>query len=313
MNNIFEVIQKSNNILILTHENPDGDAIGSSVAMYYYLNGLNKRVDVLLPEIPPVFNFLTDSINVIDNSSADYDLAIVLDCSTKDRIGQNNNEFSRCNTSIVIDHHMSNKGYGAINHIEGKTSSCCEVLYYLFKKWKVSFTKELANSLITGLLTDTCGFANSNVSHNSFKMVSELYETGVDFHNLYNRLLSKKNIAQFNLTKIVMNRLEFFENGQIAFSYITKKDFIDTGAVSGDHEGLVDIGRNIDGVEVSIFIREDDNYIISLRSNGKVDVSKVALKLGGGGHIEAAGAKIDKNFEETKEIIINEIKKELLS
>lgn len=311
MNNIYEAIQNSNSILIMTHESPDGDAIGSSVAMYHYLNSINKNVTVLLPKIPPIFNFLTESIRTIDNSSKEYDLAFILDCSTKERIGQSNDEFSKCKNNIVIDHHMSNTKYGNINHIEGNTSSCCQVLYYLFKNWKVSFTKEIGNALVTGLLTDTCGFANSNVDKNSFAMIYELYETGIDFHSLYNRILSKKSMAQFNLMKLVVSRLEFFEDGKIAFSYITKADFEKFGAKLGDHEGLVDIGRNIDGVEVSVFIREDDNYLISLRSNGKVNVGKIALRLGGGGHFEAAGTKIDKSFKETKEIVINEIKKEL--
>lgn len=311
MNNIYEAIQNSNSILIMAHENPDGDAIGSSVAMYHYLNDINKNVTLLLPEVPPVFNFLVDNIDIIDKSLNEYDLAIVLDCSTKERIGQNNNEFSKCMNSIIIDHHMSNTKYGNINHIEGKTSSCCQVLYYLFKSWNVKFTKEIGDALVTGLLTDTCGFANSNVDKNSFAMIYELYETGIDFHSLYNKILSKKSMAQYNLMKLAVSRLEFFENGKIAFSYITKADFEKFGAKLGDHEGLVDIGRNIDGVEVSVFIREDCSYLISLRSNGLVDVSKIAIKLGGGGHIEAAGAKIDKKFEETKNIVISEIKKEL--
>lgn len=311
MNNIYEAIQNSNSILIMAHENPDGDAIGSSVAMYHFLNDINKNVTLLLPEVPPVFNFLVDNIDIIDKSLNEYDLAIVLDCSTKERIGQNNNEFSKCMNSIIIDHHMSNTKYGNINHIEGKTSSCCQVLYYLFKSWNVKFTKEIGDALVTGLLTDTCGFANSNVDKNSFAMIYELYETGIDFHSLYNKILSKKSMAQYNLMKLAVSRLEFFENGKIAFSYITKADFEKFGAKLGDHEGLVDIGRNIDGVEVSVFIREDCSYLISLRSNGLVDVSKIAIKLGGGGHIEAAGAKIDKKFEETKNIVISEIKKEL--
>lgn len=311
MNNIYEAIQNSNSILIMAHENPDGDAIGSSVAMYHFLNDINKNVTLLLPEVPPVFNFLVDNIDIIDKSLNDYDLAIVLDCSTKERIGQNNNEFSKCMNSIIIDHHMSNTKYGNINHIEGKTSSCCQILYYLFKSWNVKFTKEIGDALVTGLLTDTCGFANSNVDKNSFAMIYELYETGINFHSLYNKILSKKSMAQYNLMKLAVSRLEFFENGKIAFSYITKADFEKFGAKLGDHEGLVDIGRNIDGVEVSVFIREDCSYLISLRSNGLVDVSKIAIKLGGGGHIEAAGAKIDKKFEETKNIVISEIKKEL--
>ena len=309
MSDIFEAIQKSNNILLLTHENPDGDAIGSVCAMYHFLSSIGKKVSFLIIDIPPIFNFLTDGLtNSVEET---YDLAIILDCATKERIAQNNDEFSRCKTSIVIDHHISNTKYGTINHVEGNSSSCCQVLYYLFKEWNAIFTKELAESLVTGLLTDTNGFANSNIDSKSFEMVNELYNTGIDFHDLYYRVLSKKSIAQFNLMKLVVDRLEFYEDGKIAFSYITKKDFVDTNARLGDHEGLVDIGRNIEDVLVSIFIREDNDYLVSFRSNDGIDVSKIAIRLGGGGHIEAAGTKINLSFEETKKLVIDETIKEL--
>ena len=311
MSDIFEAIKNSNNILLLTHENPDGDAVGSVLAMYHYLTSINKTVSVLLIGIPPIFDFLIGDIEVITSSNLQYDLAIVLDCATKERISQSNNEISRCNTSIVIDHHISNTKYGNINYVDIDTSSCCQILYEIFKKWNVVFTSEIVNALISGMLTDTGGFANSNINRNTFKMVYELYDNGVNFHSLYDKLISKKSMAQHNLMKRSMDRLEFFEDGKIAFSYITKSDFLDVGAQLGDHEGLVDIGRNIQGVSVSIFIREDGDYRVSFRSNGKIDVSKIAIRLGGGGHVDAAGTKINLSFEETKRIVIDETIKEL--
>ena len=309
MNDILELIKKSNSILLLTHEHPDGDAIGSIMAVYHFLIDINKSVDIVVPEIPPVFNFMTSINKIVDKSDKEYDLAIVLDCSKEERIGQNNGEFLRCSEIINIDHHVINSGYGTINHVEADVSSCCQVLYYLFKKWNVSFTKEISEALIVGLLTDTSGFANDNLYKNSFEMVAELFDN-VNFHEIYYNVLSKKSMAQFSLMKLVTSRLEFFENGKIAFSYITKKDLIDAGAKLGDHEGLVDIGRNIEGVEVSIFIREDDGYRVSFRSNGMINVNNIASRLGGGGHTLAAGTTIDRNFEETKDIVIIETKKE---
>ena len=310
MNDILKLINDSNDILLLTHECPDGDAIGSIMAVYHFLVGINKKVDILIPEIPPVFNFINSINNSVDKSDKTYDLSIVLDCSTKERIGQLNSEFDRCKTSIVIDHHITNTNYGNINHVEANASSCCQVLYYLFKDWNVNITREIAESLIVGLLTDTNGFANDNLDRNSFGMAMELFDTGINFHDIYYRVLSMKNRAQFELMKFTISRLEFFLDGKIAFSYITKEDLNNSGAKLGDHEGLVDIGRNIEGVEVSIFVREDDGYRASLRSNGRINVNNIASKLGGGGHKMAAGATIKENFKETKEILINETKKE---
>lgn len=309
MNNIIDLIKESDSILLMTHEQPDGDAIGSVMAFYYLLKDMNKTVDKLLLEAPHSFNYLTSINNTVDKDN--YDLGIIVDCSSKERIGQGNNEIDKCKKTIVIDHHISNTYYGDINHVEVNTSSCCQIIYYLFKSWKIKFTKEIAEVLILGMLTDTSGFANDNVDKKTFMMVAELLDTGVDFHKIYYNILSKKNKAQYLLTRLVFSRLELICDGKIAFSYITKKDLDDVGALNGDHEGLVDIGRNIEGVEVSIFVREDDGFRVSFRSNGNVLVNNIAAKFGGGGHNMAAGAKINGSLEETKKMLIEETIKEL--
>ena len=312
MNEIYELIKKSNNILVLTHESPDGDAIGSAMATYHMLKDMNKSVDVIIPEIPETFLFMDDIDKVITESDKEYDLAIVLDCANKTRIGQINQEFSRCKQSIVIDHHMSNVPYGTFNHVEPNTPACCQVLYYLFKNWNVIITKEIGEALLSGMLTDTSGFRNNDTNKETFIMAADLANMGIDVYRIYYLVLSKKSMAQYLLMKMTLDRLELLEDGKIAFSYISNEDMANVGAKMGDHEGLVDLGRNVGGVEVSIFMREDkDNYRISLRSNGKIDVNKIAQKFGGGGHKMAAGIKTIGDFKETKEDIINAIKEEL--
>ena len=311
MNSIMDTIKESSSILLLTHENPDGDAVGSVMALYHVLSDMDKDVDFIIIDIPPVFSFLKSIDKVIPESNKEYDLAIVLDCSSKERISCNNNEFDRCKKSIVIDHHVSNTNYGTINHVEHNISSCCQVLYYLLKDWNIEITKDIAEALIVGVLTDTNGFGNIDIDKNTFLMAAELMDTGVNFNKLYYNVLSKKNMAQYLLTKITMDRLEFFENGKIAFSYITKDDIIKTGAKTGEHEGLVNIGRNIEGVEVSIFVREKEYYYISFRSNGNVSVNNIAARFGGGGHQNAGGAKAKGDFIDIKNKLIEETIKEL--
>ena len=310
-NNALEFIKNANSILLLTHESPDGDAIGSVLAFYNYLKGINKAVDMVIPDIPNVFKFLPSINKAVDRTLNSYDLAIVLDCASKDRICQRDDILSRCKNSICIDHHISNKGYCDINIIEGNISSCCQVVYYLFKDWGLPFSDDILISLMSGVLTDTKGFSINNVDKDTFLMASEFISFGLNIHQLYDRLLCKKTIGQHLLTKLAVDRLEFIEDGKIAFTYIFKQDFIDTNAVIGDHEGIVDVGRNIDGVLVSVFIREDDGFTVSLRSTGIVDVSKIALSLSGGGHFMAAGTKLSLNFKETKELVLNSIKKEI--
>ena len=310
MSSIYDAILASDSILLLSHESPDGDAIGSLMGMYHMLTNLNKKVDVVVPEMPETFLFLNSIDKVLTHSDKEYDLTIILDCANKERIGQVNNEYNRCKKSIIIDHHLSNCQFGDINYVEDDSSSCCQVLYYLFREWNVKITPEIGEALAVGLLTDTSGFKNNNINKNSFLMAAELFDI-VDLHKIYYLVLSKKTMAQYLLMKMTLDRLELFSDGKIAFSYISEEDMANVGAKIGDHEGLVDLGRNIGGVEVSVFFREcKDCYRISLRSNGLVDVNEVAKKFGGGGHKMAAGIKINNNFKETKEKIINEIIKD---
>lgn len=306
---INDLINNSNSILLLTHVDPDGDAVGSVLAFYHYLSSINKDVDMIVLDIPKIFNFLPSVDRIVDTTDREYDLGIVLDCATRDRIGQNEDVFSKCKNTIVIDHHISNTNYGDLNYIQGEVSSCCQVIYYLFKDWNVNFSKEICESIIAGVLTDSNGFGINSVDSNTFKLASEIKELGIDIYDIYNKVLCKKTMSQYNLMKIGMDRLEFLENGKIAFTYILESDFDKVGAVLGEHEGIVDIGRNIDGVEVSIFIRENDGWTISLRSTGIVDVSKIALNIGGGGHKMASGSKLQGTFDEVKSRIIDEIKK----
>ena len=309
---ILDKINNSNSILLLTHENPDGDAIGSVLGFYHYLQSVNKTVDMVVLDIPKVFNFLPSINKIVDTSNKKYDLGIVLDCATKERIGQNEDLLSKCKYTICIDHHISNTEYCDINLIEGNISSCSQVVYYLFKDWNIKFNKEIGESLISGVLTDTNGFGNNDVDDKTYKLASEMIELGIDISQIYDKLLCKKTMSQYQLMKIAMDRLEFLCDGKIAYTYILKDDFSKVGATLGEHEGIVNIGRNIAGVEVSVFLREDDGFSVSLRSTGYVDVNKIALSIGGGGHFMAAGAKYHGSLEETKETIINEIKKAIL-
>ena len=312
MNDILDVINESNSILLLAHENPDGDAIGSLMSLFGLLKDMGKHVECVIPEIPETFFFLNRIDESIKVSDKEYDLAIVVDTANIERIGQTNDELSRCKKIIVIDHHASNGYFGNINHVEEDISSCCQIIYYMLKQNKIDISNSVGEALATGMLTDTAGFRNDNVDKNTFLMAADLINLGVDLHKIYYLVLSKKSMAQYLLMKMTLDRLEMFCDGKIAFSYVSEEDMANVGAKLGDHEGLVDIGRNIGGVEVSIFMREcDDIYRISLRSNGLINVNEVAKKFNGGGHKMAAGIKASGKFSEIKESLIKAISEEL--
>ena len=309
---IKDLISNSKSILLLTHESPDGDAIGSVLAFYHYLTFINKSVDMVILDVPKVFDFLPCINKIVDKVDEVYDLGIVLDCASRDRIGQKDDLFSKCKNTIVIDHHVSNTNYGDVNYVMGDISSCCQVVYYLFKDLGVSISKEIGEAIITGVLTDTNGFGNSGVDGDTFKLASELNDVGVDIHSIYQKVLWTKTMSQYNLMKIGMDRLEFLCDGKIAFTYIMDDDFNKVGAILGEHEGIVDIGRNIEAVLVSIFIRENNGWTISLRSTGMIDVGRIALNLGGGGHKMASGGKLHGTFDDVKNRVINEVEKAIL-
>ena len=307
---IKELIKSSNSIILLSHENPDGDAIGSMIGFYHILSNMSKSVDMVSDRISKRFNCLNGIEKIKPTSNKSYDLGIVLDCATKERIYQENDIFSRCKQTISIDHHGKNTLFSDINYIDGNISSCAQILYYLFKEWNLKIDKNIAESLMTGLLTDTNGFQNNNVDKDSYLMAADIVDMGVDVYTLRREVLAKITRPQNDLMKITLNHLEFYLDNKIAFSYISKEDMEKSNYEPGDHEGLVDLGRNIEGVEVSIFMREENGYRISLRSNNDVNVCNIAIRLGGNGHKNAAGIYLDKNFKETKELIINETIKE---
>ena len=315
LDDILEDIKKANTIVILTHETPDGDAIGSSLAMMHALKQLGKESDVIIPEYSRLFTFLPGAEEIKQESDIkEYDLAISVDCSDLKRLKCGNEYFESAKRKIQIDHHGSNNMFADLNFVNPVSPACCEILVEIFGYYGINIDKEIGTCLVTGIITDTGGFRYSGVTAETFEFTAELLRKGVNISNIYKRVLDTKTKANFELTKIVSNRIEILENGKVTFTYITKEDLEIVNAETGDHEGLVDIGRSIEGVEISIFIREkeDGEYKVSLRSNDYVNVSDICLLFGGGGHQRAAGCSIKDSKENIKEKLLREIKKVLV-
>lgn len=310
LDNILEEINNAETIVILTHENPDGDAIGSALALYNSLKQMGKEPDIIVPEYPRTFEFLPSTDEIKKESSIEkYDLAISVDCATIKMLNGFAKYFEDAKVKINIDHHSSNTMFGDYNYVSPDAPACAQVLIGVFKFLNINITKEIGTCLITGIITDTGGFKYPGVTAETFEFTAGLLQDGVNISKIYRRVLQIKTRANFELTRIASNRLEFFEDGKVAFTYITKEEMERVGAENGDHEGIVSIGRDIEGVEVSIFLRETDNGCkASLRSNEYVNVSDVCLLLGGGGHIRAAGATMQCTIEQAKEKILRQIK-----
>ena len=313
LDNIIEEINNAESIVILTHENPDGDAIGSSLALYNGLKQIGKDADLIIPEFPQTFEFLKNSKEVKKEGKTDkYDLAIALDCGDIKRLDGFAKYFEDANVKISIDHHSANTMFADYNFVNPMAPACCQILVTVLEALGIEIDKEIGTCLLTGIITDTGGFKYSGVTSETFEFAAELLNKGVNVSNIYKKVLQTLSKPSFELRRRAMNRLEFLEEGKIAFTYITLKDEEETMAGSNSHDGIVEMGRDIEGVEISIFLREkEDGYKISLRSNEYVNVSDICLMFSGGGHIRAAGGSINLPFEQAKQKVIDECKKYL--
>lgn len=310
---IVEEIYEAKNIVILTHDQPDGDAIGSSLALYNGLKQINKDVNVIIPEFPRIYSFLPNADEIKKEGNSDnYDLAIALDCGDLKRLNGFANYFEDANCRISIDHHGVNTMFGDYNFVDPTAPACAQILIIVLESLGIEITKEIGTCLLTGIITDTGGFKYSGVTAETFEFTAGLLNKGVNVSKVFKKVMQTVSKSKFELRKIAMDRIEFFENGKIAFTYITKEDQEKVKAEDGDHDGIVEMGRDIEGVEVSIFLREtDEGYKISLRSNDYMNVADICLLFNGGGHIRAAGGFINMPLDQAKERIIDECRKNL--
>ena len=310
LDNILEEINKAESIVILTHENPDGDAIGTGLALYNALKEYGKNPDIIIPEYPRTFSFLPGADEIKKSSDIEkYDLAISVDCATIKMLNGFANYFENAKVKVSIDHHSTNTMFGDLNYVSPDAPACAQILLVVLNYFKIEITKDIGTCILTGIITDTGGFKYSSVKAETFEFVAWLLNKGINVSKIYRKVLQVKTKANFELTRMAMERLEFLEDGKVAFTYITKEDEEKVNAESGDHEGIVEVGRDIESVEVSIFLRETDKGCkVSMRSNEYVNVSDVCILLGGGGHVRAAGATMQCTVEQAKEKVLRQVK-----
>ena len=313
LDNIIEVIGRSKRIGIFTHVSPDGDALGSSLALGLGLRKINKEVDIIVDEFASCFNFLVGIDSVKNNGDGEYDLTIALDCANKSRLFDKNGSFDNGIKSVAIDHHISNTFFADYNYIEGDSPATCKTLIKIFKGLNISIDKEIGECLMAGIITDSGGFRYDTVDDETFEFAAQMLDLGVNISDIYYRVFDVKTKTQFELASIATSRLKFYCNDRVVVTYLTKDDLDKVKAKAGDHEGIVNIGRNIEDVEVSIFIREhiENEYKISLRSNSYINVSDVAEVFDGGGHENAAGIVMNGSIDDIVKKLLKEIKKRL--
>lgn len=326
MNNIDTIIKYihgSNDFVVTSHINPDGDNIGSTLSMYYFLKKINKRVYYVMDDSMPLnMRFLIKDINIINSNQfkelniKDYNL-ITLDCGDKNRICVDNDIKNSCIKLINIDHHASNDCYGDLNYVVAEASSTCELVYnLLIRNEEVnnnkSIDENIATALYTGLITDTGKLTYSNTHASSFDMAKRLLISGADTQKVVQNVFGSNSFNFYKLLGESLNTLEII-NTKVAIMMVTKDMLEKYNIDFNDIDGIVPYARDIENVEIGILLKEKNNNEIkvSLRSKSFADVSRVAKVFGGGGHIRAAGCTINDNIENAKTKIIEEALKEI--
>jgi phosphoesterase RecJ-like protein len=308
-------LRASDRFLLTTHEGPDGDALGSLLAMHQVLEQLGKDSVMFLAAkefpLPVEYRFLalTDVFHEPPADVVDRTL-VFLDCGNIDRMPV---EFLQRDGArlLNIDHHHDNTRFGTLNVVDTQASCTAEIVLEITRRLGAEITPDIAQALYVGLITDTGKFMYENTRPASHRMAAELIEAGVDVNDIYRRLYERVPLEKWRLTARALEKIELYDEGRFAVTYISADDYAESGAQEAHTEGIIDFLRALEGVDVAAMIRDKTDggrsaRKVSLRSTD-VDVSAIAREHGGGGHRRAAGFGSDLTYPELVEFLRAEV------
>jgi len=317
INKILKIIQENHTFFISSHMRPDGDSIGAQLALGSFLRRLGKDVYIANRDpVPVIYQFLPHSsdIHIIEKVERNFDVAFILDCGDLQRIGNIIDLKNRVKIIINIDHHVDCELFGDYNYVESQASSVAEELYDLFKQSHLEIIEEEVLALYVGILTDTGRFQEANTTPRCHEIVAELISKGISPQLVSQKIYEARTEPGLKLLSLTLSTLEVTADGKIALLLITQDMYKKTGAREDEAEGFVNFARDVEGVEAGVLFKETDvsnQFRVSFRSKGKIDVSKIARLFGGGGHRNAAGCTIQGAVEEVKQRILNAISQEV--
>ncbi len=297
------------------HVRPDGDCVGSTLAMYNYIVTYYPeiQVDLYLESIPNVFLFLKNADKIHHSFEEDkcFDLFIVLDCGDKERLGPTAKYYDVAKHTLCIDHHVSNQAFAEDNYIIPDASSTCELVFNLMDTDKI--TKEIAECLYTGIVHDTGVFQYSCTSAQTMNSVGVLMEKGIDYPKIVDETFYTKTYDQNRILGYTLLNSKLYLDGKVILSYLTQKDMESFNCTPKHLDGIVNQLRVTKGTRVAVFLyeSEDGSFKASFRVNGEFNVAEIAQHFGGGGHVKAAGCNIFGTIDEVIERILTEIEKRL--
>lgn len=318
---IKDILLSAKKIGITYHVSPDGDAVGSVLALYNGLKSLNKDCYILSKEsLSENLRFLLGAEDVTGETyepTADTDVVIVLDCGNYERVCANLENYNK--VLLNVDHHLSNDMYGNENYVDTNAAATAEIVYELLLELGFVFkeddeiSKEIGTCLYTSLVTDTGAFRHSNVTYRTLEIAAKLKKIGVNNTFIYQSLFDNKDFNRVRFVGKVLTGMKLVCDGKVALIELPKDAREEFGIEVGDTSDIISYGLQIKGVEVTLLVKEaDDKIKASLRSKNDVDVRKIAEYFGGGGHTKAAGLAIKYlTLEEARDKILSKIEEEL--
>jgi phosphoesterase RecJ-like protein len=310
---VAAALREHDRFLVVTHENPDGDALGSLLATTLALRQLGKDALMFLSgdaPLPREYSFMQlDGVLRELPDDTEERVLVAVDCAKVDRIGPDRAPVERARLVVNIDHHHDNSRFGDINLIAPEASSTGELLRDVFRELAVELTAEIAEPLYIALVTDTGRFQYSSTTPKSYRLAAELIEAGADFHAVFREVYESLELAKLKLLARALDRTRVLEGGRMIVSHLLRTDFAEVGAVEAYSEGIIDFLRAVEGAELAVLIREPPRDTgparrVSLRSSiDELDVSAIARAFGGGGHRQAAGFSSEASIDEITELV----------
>lgn len=305
-------LKSEKSVALFCHIRPDGDTLGSALALKLALSELGVKAEVFCDDaVPPRFSFLSETRTIKRIFSGNFTALAAIDCADISRLGAFESVFFKHKNTYSIDHHVSNTRYAKINYVSEKSSNA-ENIFALVKETGAEITEDIANLLATGIVTDTGNFRHKNVTAETLRSAGELVGFGADLNRIYYENFSKQSPQKAKLFGRVMSKIRYFFDGRFAVATVTEKDFEFAEARQDETEGFIDFVMGIDCVEVGACVMEtaENKFKISFRSKGP-NVNAVAASFGGGGHILASGCQIFGEYEEVVDKIRFAVGREL--
>lgn len=304
--------------LLASHVNPEGDAVGCVLALDSLLRRLGKKTKIVCEDpFPARLHALQSSRwNQVKDMKFDsrYDSLVVADCPTLERIGKTLDFVNSDTTIFNIDHHITNKEFGTYNYIRPRAAACGEVVYDIFKYFKLPLNREEATALYVTIATDTGSFKYSNTTVRSHQIAAELIKTGIDIEKINDDIYATYSLHKMNLYSRLLAKVQTEFKGQAAWVGMHREDLLQSGATYEDTEGFIDFLKYLREVKFAFFMTESENpnhIRVSFRSRGVYDVSKIAMKFGGGGHQKASGCTMMGPLDHAAQQILVEVKQAL--